>query len=190
MLLSLCLTMIDDPSDQAKFTDIFCKYARAVFCEAKNIVNDHQLAEDVQQEVFLYIAKNFDRLPVDNCHTMHRYLVLCARSRATNMLEKLRREKTHCPESLDYMGDDTQDFSQSAENIDEAVIECDEIKTLIKLVAALPELYRIPLELTVYGLNASEIADMIGITAAAVRKRIERGRKMILERMRQNERRE
>lgn len=189
MLLPICLAMLDDPNDQAKFTAIFRKYERAVYCEAKNIVGDHQLAEDVQQEVFLYVAKNFKRLPIDNCHTLHRYIVLCARSRAINALEKQRREKAHCPDSLDYMGEETEDFTQSADNVDEALIEFDQVKNLIRLVSELKEPYRIPLELTVRGLNANEIAEMLGITAAAVRKRIERGRKMVLERVRENEHR-
>lgn len=187
-MLSPCLAMLDEPSDQAKFTAIFHKYERAVYCEAKNIVGDHQLAEDVLQEVFLYLAKNFHRLPINNCYSLHRYLVLCARSRALNLLQKQQREKAHCPESLDYMGDYMEDAAQSAESIEDALIDADEIKALIKLVAQLPELYRIPMELNASGLNTTEIAEMLGITAAAVRKRMERGRKMILERVRRNER--
>lgn len=46
------------------------------------------LAEDVLQEVFLYVAKNFSKIHRENCHELAAYLVSCSRSRAYDMLRK------------------------------------------------------------------------------------------------------
>ena len=49
-------------------------------------MGDSYLAEDVLQEVFLYVAKNFSKIHRENCHELAAYLVSCSRSRAYDML--------------------------------------------------------------------------------------------------------
>ena len=48
-------------------------------------MGDSYLAEDVLQEVFLYVAKNFSKIHRENCHELAAYLVSCSRT-APNQL--------------------------------------------------------------------------------------------------------
>ena len=59
MLLSLYLAVLDDQSKEEQFIDVYNTYKRLVYHTAYKIMGDSYLAEDVLQEVFLYVAKNF-----------------------------------------------------------------------------------------------------------------------------------
>ena len=59
VLLSLYLAVLDDQSNEEQFIDVYNTYKRLVYHTAYKIMGDSYLAEDVLQEVFLYIAKNF-----------------------------------------------------------------------------------------------------------------------------------
>lgn len=178
-----CLALIDEPSDREKFTEIYNKYKYDAYSQAKEVIKDDYLAEDILQEVFLYIAKHFHRLPVEQPGKMRRYIILCAKCRAINMLEKKKREKVHITEDLDYIGDSLYEPSQ---NFDDMLIETNQIKMLMEAVADLDDQYRIPMELTARGLNSVEVGTMVGLTPETVRKRIERGRKILSKRIQEN----
>ena len=181
MLLYECLALIDEPSDREKFTELYNTFKYDVYLQAKEIIKDEYLAEDVLQEVFLYVAKNFQRLRMQHEKQIRRYIILCAKSRALNMLEKQNREKAHASEDLDYLDSDSH---EPGESFEDTLIETGQIAALMEAVAALDEKYRIPMELTARGLNSVEVGEMVGLTAVTVRKRIERGRKILLKRMR------
>ena len=92
MLLSLYLAVLDDQSNEEQFIDVYNTYKRLVYHTAYKIMGDSYLAEDVLQEVFLYVAKNFSKIHRENCHELAAYLVSCSRSRAYDMLRKQREE--------------------------------------------------------------------------------------------------
>lgn len=92
MLSSVYLTVLDDQSNEEQFIDVYNTYKRPVYHTAYKIMGDSYLAEDVLQEVFLYVAKNFSKIHRENCHELTAYLVSCSRSRAYDMLRKRREE--------------------------------------------------------------------------------------------------
>ena len=59
VLLSLYLAVLDDQSNEEQFIAVYNTYKRLVYHTAYKIMGDSYLAEDVLQEVFLYVAKNF-----------------------------------------------------------------------------------------------------------------------------------
>ena len=61
MLLSLYLAVLDDQSKEEQFIDVYNTYKRLVYHTAYKIMGDSYLAEDVLQEVFLYVAKMLDK---------------------------------------------------------------------------------------------------------------------------------
>ena len=75
MLLSLYLAVLDDQSNEEQFIDVYNTYKRLVYHTAYKIMGDSYLAEDVLQEVFLYVAKNFSKIHRENCHELAAYLV-------------------------------------------------------------------------------------------------------------------
>ena len=62
MLLSLYLAVLDDQSKEEQFIDVYNTYKRLVYHTAYKIMGDSYLAEDVLQEVFLYVVKNFSKI--------------------------------------------------------------------------------------------------------------------------------
>ena len=69
MLLSLYLAVLDDQSNEEQFIDVYNTYKRLVYHTAYKIMGDSYLAEDVLQEVFLYVAKNFSKIHRENCQS-------------------------------------------------------------------------------------------------------------------------
>ena len=70
VLLSLYLAVLDDQSNEEQFIDVYNTYKRLVYHTAYKIMGDSYLAEDVLQEVFLYVAKNFSKIHRENCHEL------------------------------------------------------------------------------------------------------------------------
>ena len=68
----------DELMSQRRQIDV---YKRQVYHTAYKIMGDSYLAEDVLQEVFLYVAKNFSKIPRENCHELAAYLVSCSSCR-------------------------------------------------------------------------------------------------------------
>ena len=57
-MLAMYLAVLDDRSSEEQFIDVYNTYKRLVYHTAYKIMGDSYLAEDVLQEVFLYVAKN------------------------------------------------------------------------------------------------------------------------------------
>ena len=112
------LTVLDDQSKEEQFIDVYNTYKRLVYHTAYKIMGDSYLAEDVLQEVFLYVAKNFSKIHRENCHELAAYLVSCSRSRAYDMLRKQREEPL----------EEVPDAPDDAPVPDDAVVSTDNIQ--------------------------------------------------------------
>ncbi len=79
----------------------------------------------------------------------------------------------------------TRRYTEDVDNIPEPVVEDDYSKTELMLeIASLEEKYRVPLMLYYLdGFTTEEIARSLGVTPAAVRKRISRARLMLREQL-------
>ena len=75
-MLALYLSVLDDRNFEEDFTEVYNTYKRLVYHTAYKIMDDSYLAEDVLQEVFLYVAKNFSKIHRENCHELAAYLVV------------------------------------------------------------------------------------------------------------------
>jgi len=69
-------------------------------------------------------------------------------------------------------------------DLEEASLNRVQAEQAARIIAALPDTYRLALSLKYLAdYSDREIADALGISNAAVRKRLERGRQMVAERM-------
>ena len=73
-MLAIYLAALDSADNAEAFEAVYERYKRLVYHVACQIVHDPHLAEDVAQEVFLYIAKNFSRLHRQDPHKFAAYL--------------------------------------------------------------------------------------------------------------------
>lgn len=103
-MLAMYLAVLDDRSSEEQFIDVYNTYKRLVYHTAYKIMGDSYLAEDVLQEVFLYVAKNFSKIHRENCHELAAYLVSCSRSRAHTICfassEKNRWKKSRTHQTM------------------------------------------------------------------------------------------
>ena len=169
VLLSLYLAALDNQSSEEQFIDVYNTYKRLVYHTAYKIMGDSYLAEDVLQEVFLYVAKNFSKIHRENCHELAAYLVSCSRSRAYDMLRKQREEL------LEDVPNEPDDAPVPAD----AIISVDNIERLTELIGQMKPKYRDPLRLLAMGYTNREIAKSLGLTDEVVRTRLFRGRKLL-----------
>ena len=158
-MLSLYLAALDNQSSEEQFIDVYNTYKRLVYHTAYKIMGDSYLAEDVLQEVFLYVAKNFSKIHRENCHELAAYLVSCSRSRAYDMLRKQREEPL----------EEVPDAPDDAPVPDDAVVSTDNIQHLTELIGQMKPMYRDPLRLLAMGYTNREIAESLGLTDEVVR---------------------
>ena len=168
-LFSAYLTVLENKSDEEQFIDAYNTYKRLVYHTAYKVTGDPYLAEDVLQEVFLYVAKNISKIRWKNCHELAAYLVSCSRSRAYDMLRKQREEPL----------EEVPDAPDDAPVPDDAVVSTDNIQHLTELIGQMKPMYRDPLRLLAMGYTNREIAESLGLTDEVVRMRLFRGRKLL-----------
>ena len=168
-MLALYLSVLDDRNFEEDFTEVYNTYKRLVYHTAYKIMDDSYLAEDVLQEVFLYVAKNFSKIHRENCHELAAYLVSYSRSRAYDQLRKRREESL----------EEIPDIEDNAPVPDDAIISVDNIERLTELIGQMKPKYRDPLRLLAMGYTNCEIAKSLGLTDEVVRTRLFRGRKLL-----------
>lgn len=56
------LTLLDDPEEQQKFTEIYYQYRHFLWYVANQKLQDAHLAEDAVQEAFLALTRHMDKI--------------------------------------------------------------------------------------------------------------------------------
>ncbi len=176
--LSLCLAMLDSEEERVAFEAFYNKYERFVFSRANGIVQNQETAEDVAQEVFIYVAKNFYKFSSSHSKQILQYLRLCTEGRALNYLEK----EIAPVESLDanpMLAEQAVDMLNS----EKVVMSRENIARMHTILADLPEQYRQTMELRTQEFEPKEIAEMLNMPISTIYWQIKRSCKLIRERM-------
>lgn len=155
--------------DAAAFDAVFAAYRRRLYGYLLRMTRRRDVAEDLLQETFMRLAEHAKRLTEDTrldawlFTVAHRLLVSWARAQAVRAQlagDFPRREPA---------GNDRSPL--------EAVCDSQAQLALERGFAALPPAYReVALLVGIEGLQPSEVADILGIRADAVRQRLARAR--------------
>lgn len=175
-MLSLCLAMLDSDEERVAFELFYDQYKRFVWQEAKKIVKSKESTEDVAQEVFLYIAKNFQKVRSYDHRQILRYLQLCTHGRALNCIRDEKDEWIECDAEIVEKAVDALDAEKVVMN-QAAVLR------MRQAISELPDHYRLPLELRMMDMPPAEIAKTLNLSPETVYKQIARGCVMIRKRM-------
>lgn len=97
-----------DETDLNAFETIYNKYKQKAFLVAKDILCNDALAEECVSEVFLSIAKSFQIINNLNANKQLKYIVICSRNKALDLLKK---EKKHSMEAVEF--DDEEYFTDN-----------------------------------------------------------------------------
>ena len=169
------LQMLDTPEEKSKFETLYYTYRRTMLHIAIQILKDHQLAEDAVQEAFIRLAKNFSKIGQIDCPRTRIFTVIIVRNISLTMrTERQKQMIVEVPEAtvpIEY-------------DLEEDVLGRIAYEEVLTAIHELPFIYRDILYLQcVEEYKLTEISKLIGIGTEAVKKRAQRGRKILLEQL-------
>jgi len=162
--------------DREAFSSLYQRHHRSVFTYALHMSGDQQAAEDVMQETFTGLmesARSYDaeRAPVIA------FLLGIARNQ---VLRRLRYEHRY----LTLVDADVEALSAS-ENSSQLTIRNEIVETVRKSVLSLPAHYREVVVLCeLQEMTYEEAASVLACPVGTVRSRLNRARKMLIEKLR------
>lgn len=160
-------------SDEEKFRCTYQQYVRLVYYIAFEILQQKEDAEDAVQETFIRVAKNIFKISDPFCPETKNFVVIICKNVSLQILKKRKHSKMK--ELSDYIPDERHEgnpYGISSEN--------DTIRIIVDVILTLPDRYRdcLYMEL-VEELDHKEIAFMLGQKPETVRKRLQRGKKLL-----------
>ena len=169
------LQMLDTPEEKSKFEALYHAHRRAMLHIAIQILKDHQLAEDAVQEAFIRLAKNFSKIGQVDCPQTRLFTVIIVRNISLTMrTEQQKQIIVEVPETtvpVEY-------------DLEEEVLARIAYEEVLATIQELPLIYRDILYLQcVEEYKLAEISKLIGIGIETVKKRAQRGRKMLLDQL-------
>ena len=176
-MLTFYLSLLDTEEEKSKFAQLYEQYGKLMFRVAVDKLHDHYLAEDAVHNAFIKLTRYLHTIEEIDCHKTQRFVVIVTESIVLDML----RKNKHYPK-------DSYDELEPILSCKEDVLDMIAVQELVAVIKALPENYRTVLELRAYhGLNEKQMADILGISYAAARKRLERARALLFRRLNERE---
>ena len=173
-MLNVFLQIVDTPEEQSRFEDLYYSYRKLMFYIASEILHDPGLAEDAVNEAFFRIAKNFSKINEVHCPRTRNFIVIIVRNISIDMVRRDSAGAVAAEEFVDTMAE-----------LPESRLEFAETKRVIR---ELPAIYRdVLLLFFVDGYETKEIAEFLGLRRETVKKRLQRGRVILQERLRTDE---
>lgn len=170
-MLGLYLLMLETQQDKDIFTVLHDEYKQDMYKKAFYILKDHQLAEDVAQDAFLSIIRNFGIIKhKELCNQTRSYFVNIVKNKCIDLIRKRKRQNFVPFEELEgIIRDDKSDV--------ERIFNGREIE---KCFSMLPEHYQAILNMKyTYGHNDKEIAVLFNMTENNVKTRSSRAKKKL-----------
>lgn len=134
------------------FETLYNKYKNKIQYFIFNIVKNYEKAEDITQEVFIYILQNKVR---ENCSFKY-YIYLVAKSRAYNYINQEKR-RTEINEKYSLL-----DFEEIQKDISDLIEKQEREKELTEAINMLDDKYKNAIYLTkIEGLSYKESAEIL-----------------------------
>lgn len=172
-MLALYMTMLEDERDKRAFLAIHNKFYHKMIKVARRYFPvDQAGAEDAVHESFLKIIENFSKISSLSCKELEPYIVTIVKNTSIDMLRRQKR--------LELTNDWTP--YETARETEPG----DGYGRLVAIIRAMPETYRAVLEMCfVLEMTYADTAKALGITESAVATRVNRGRKLLMEKLRE-----
>ena len=165
MIPMICAALVDD-DDLSDFEKLYNENKILAYSVAMKILENNALAEEAVSDAFLSIAKNFQIVNNLNAHKKNKYIIITIRNSA-NMI--LRKEK-NALDALPLEEDNVSDDDITAFDIG-LIKEC-----MKKLNQTDKEIIYLRYTL---GLSHKQIADTLGISQSASRKRLQKAKQTL-----------
>jgi len=172
-MLQMYLLILDSPEEECKFRALYYSYSKLLHYVARGILKDDMLAEDAVQETFIRVAKNFAKVGAVDCPQTRKFLVVIVRRVSLTMLDK--REPAEADEAIE---------TRTAEISYEQYQTQERYADVVDNILMLSETYKQVLYLHyVFQYTAAEIANLLELPVETVKKRIQRGKKIVMDRV-------
>lgn len=172
-MLALYLSMLDSDADRERFLWLYHTYEKRLFAAALSILKTEAQAEDAEQQVWLKVIEQFNRISAVPHDKIGGYLAAMVRNEAFMILRRGQREVPFDDELLH------EAVASPSEN-------GGELERLVKAVRSLPERYRCILELRlVEELSTAETAEILNLPVSTVTTRLQRGREILKQKLRE-----
>ena len=174
-LIESCLA-----GDQECFTELVDRYKGLVYSIILRMTKDSEEANDLAQDVFLKIYRN-----LGSYTPAFRFSTWVMRITSNHVIDQHRKKRLETVAYESHMTETesaaTASSSATAAQSPEAIyIRQEQTQRINKIIADLPEMYKIPVVLYhQQGLSYQEISDIIDEPLSKVKNRIFRGRKML-----------
>jgi len=161
------------PDFQSRFDALHKRYEQTMMNVALRILKDHHLAEDAVQEAFLRIARNFSKIGELESPQTRVFVITVVRNVSLKMLSRLGRQILVQGFDPDLIAED---------NLEDGMLHRMDYDLVLQAIRALPPIYKEALLLYyVDELNTVEIARRLCIEVETVKKRVQRGRRMVID---------
>lgn len=168
-MLLFYLSLIESAEDKSKFERLYYDYRKLMKHIATEMLNDEFLAEDAVHEAFIKLTRHISGVDESDSHKTKAFIVIIIKSVCLDMLRKDKQDKSFSLEEIDRMG-----------YVDDDSFKKIEVEDVYSVISSLSDTYREIIELkVVHNLSDKEIADVLGISNAAVRKRLQRAREIL-----------
>ena len=170
-MLILYLSLIDSEKDKSKFEILYYEYRERMYFAAFYILNNKEDAEDAVHDAFVGVARNMKALGEPVSDKTLSYVIKAARNSAINIYNKNKKSKAVI--NNDGLISDADFYEQLS--IKERYGE------VVEALAKLDDTYKIPMYYYfVCEMKIKDIAVLTGLSVSAVKQRIHRGKKELL----------
>ncbi|WP_300638733.1 RNA polymerase sigma factor [uncultured Oscillibacter sp.] len=160
---------LERDEDQTRFTRLYQRNQRQLHRLAARFLGPGPRAEDIVHDTFIKLIQNYSQLRSRSDGQLERWMMAVARNASLDVLRKEGRE--------------TELEAQAWEPAVPA--DQGEFEALVALIRSMPEDYRRVLELRFLAeWSLADIARELGLTEGAVKSRIFRGRKVLIDTLR------
>jgi RNA polymerase sigma-70 factor (ECF subfamily) len=175
---------IENEQNQLKLERLYYEYRYIMYSCANEILHDKYLTEDAVHQSFIRIMKNLHKIDEDNRPRTCNFLVIICRNVAKDIYNKrLYLNKNNDP--FEELDDNITGKSNDPMDI---LITKESIERITKSIQSLDPIYRDVLLLKrVYNFSREEIADLLGISIETVKKRIQRAKNILSEKLAKEE---
>jgi RNA polymerase sigma-70 factor, ECF subfamily len=160
--------------DREAFAELYRRHQRSVYGFAFQMIGAHDLAEDVTQEVFMWLMRE-TVLYDEKRGSLKSFLLGVTRN---FVLRRLKQERAF----VSIESSEDQSIFESAE--DESLTQNESIREMRQAILSLPPHYREVVVLCeLQELSYAEAAKVLGCAIGTIRSRLHRARAMLTERL-------
>lgn len=171
-MLPLYIALVDADEEKSKLEVIYYEYRDRMMGVAISVLHNQDDAEDAVHNAFLSIAKNIKTIDEPMSEKTRFYVLKAAKNAAIDIYNKKNRI---------IMVDDLDDSYISDESFFTQMYIKERYNEVVNAIIELKDTYKIPMYYYfVNEMKEKDIAVLLGIKASAVRMRILRGKKELL----------